>query len=315
MGKRRRKMDRGEFGHFKVHEAAECWPQMGADAYLRLVDNIKAVGLIDPIVLAKDGTIVDGRSRYLACRDAGIQPQYEDLPNTVRTDEEVAAYVEGKNARKDYTKAQRAISRMLTSEFLARVKTAKEEAKARRKESGGDKKSKSVEQRVAQPITKRNPQTRDTAAAYAGVSHETYRQLEIVRDEGPDLWNRLYTGNLTSIRGAYNKTIVSIHSGDNPRLDDKAPRRTGPKRAPTPMGIARVILHLTIKLNNAQKVGADIEALLAERIKEIHPDHIAAFLESSVELVSMWSRMVQLLRSVARTADKRPTLELVGADQ
>jgi len=55
------------------HALAEVFPRMNADALIGLMDDIKRNGLREPIVLY-EGRILDGRNRYRACIELGIEP-------------------------------------------------------------------------------------------------------------------------------------------------------------------------------------------------------------------------------------------------
>ena len=54
-------------------------PVMSRDEFAALVASIRALGLLDPIVVWR-GEIIDGRHRFLACIKAGVEPRFEHLP-------------------------------------------------------------------------------------------------------------------------------------------------------------------------------------------------------------------------------------------
>lgn len=61
----------------KAHPVADLFPLLSEQELDDLASDIKANGLLHPIVLDDDGSILDGRNRFLACELAGIEPSYE----------------------------------------------------------------------------------------------------------------------------------------------------------------------------------------------------------------------------------------------
>jgi ParB-like nuclease family protein len=64
----------------KVHPVAALFPMMTEDELNDLAADIKANGLVHPIVLDKDGQLIDGRNRLEACGRAVVEPTFTTLP-------------------------------------------------------------------------------------------------------------------------------------------------------------------------------------------------------------------------------------------
>jgi hypothetical protein len=58
----------------QLHPLCTLFPRMAGAEFSTLVDDIKANGQREPIIL-HDGMILDGGNRYRACIEAGIEPQ------------------------------------------------------------------------------------------------------------------------------------------------------------------------------------------------------------------------------------------------
>jgi len=89
----------------EYHPLCLLFPQADDQTNSDLTDDIKANGQRDPIVLYR-GQILDGRNRYLACKEAGINPQYEHFEGN---DTGALRYVISKNMyRRHLNESQRA---------------------------------------------------------------------------------------------------------------------------------------------------------------------------------------------------------------
>ncbi len=61
----------------EVHPCAELFPVLEGEEFAALVGDIKVNGLRSPIILC-EGKILDGRNRYVACRQANVPVRTED---------------------------------------------------------------------------------------------------------------------------------------------------------------------------------------------------------------------------------------------
>jgi ParB-like chromosome segregation protein Spo0J len=89
----------------KIHPMADLFPMHTEEMLQDLAASIKAHGLRHPIVLDKEGQIIDGRNRFAACKIAGVEPQF-------RTEEgDPIDYIQDEEAyRKLLTKSQLAMA-------------------------------------------------------------------------------------------------------------------------------------------------------------------------------------------------------------
>jgi ParB-like chromosome segregation protein Spo0J len=59
----------------KFHPVANIFPMMSESEFKELKDDIHKNGLIEPIWTFK-GKIIDGRNRFLACKEVGVEPLF-----------------------------------------------------------------------------------------------------------------------------------------------------------------------------------------------------------------------------------------------
>jgi hypothetical protein len=60
-----------------LHPINELFPMMTGEELADLAESIKAIGLIDTIVLYKNGILLDGKCRLWACELAGVGPKFK----------------------------------------------------------------------------------------------------------------------------------------------------------------------------------------------------------------------------------------------
>jgi ParB/RepB/Spo0J family partition protein len=69
----------------------EVVPKLKEEDYIALRNNIKEKGLLKPIDIMNDGTIIDGHHRFKVCRELGIVPETLVLKN-IKTLEDALEY-------------------------------------------------------------------------------------------------------------------------------------------------------------------------------------------------------------------------------
>jgi hypothetical protein len=160
-----------------AHPAAEAFPWLDDDEIQAMADDIKENGQEYKVLRLPDGRVVDGRNRELACRVAGVEPDYaeEDL-----TDEEVVGLVISRNLhRRSLTASQRA---MIAAE-LANMRRGRPTEKTG---TGAGLLSKPHENKVSQ----------SEAAQAMDVSERSVRSAAKVKDKAPELAERVKEGDL-----------------------------------------------------------------------------------------------------------------------
>jgi len=100
---------------------AALFPMVPDEELHDLADDIKANGLIHPIVIDTDGQLIDGRNRLRACELAGVEPAFEQLG-----DHDPVAYILSSNVnRRHMSKGQLA---MVVAQVVLKNNTSQAEA-------------------------------------------------------------------------------------------------------------------------------------------------------------------------------------------
>lgn len=101
----------------KAHPLAAVFPLLKGDEFQALIDDIEQHGLSAPVLVTPDGTILDGRNRYRACKaiaDRRTGPHLTELLKTrtidVPADEQVRIILSLNVHRRHLTASQRAMT-------------------------------------------------------------------------------------------------------------------------------------------------------------------------------------------------------------
>lgn len=221
----------------EFHPVANLFPLMDADDFEALIEDIRANGLHDDIVL-HEGKIVDGRHRYRACLKAKREPRFQDWDGQGS----LVAYVVSKNRhRRHLTKAQNAAVAVdmlphLEAEGLKRkaeggMRALETRGVIERREAepamggeGGDVEEEGVGNGAMPDVPKMAHlgKSQDQAAAMLGVSHGYVSDARKVKEEVPEAFEALRAGTVTMPQA---KAIVAAPADERPALIEQAVRR------------------------------------------------------------------------------------------
>lgn len=170
----------------EYHPLVELFPLLEGEEFQALVDDIKTNGLMEPIWLY-EGRIIDGRNRYRACMEAGVEPTYREWSGNGS----VEALVQSLNIhRRHLTVTQRAL---IATQLLPRLR---EEAKHRQIE-GGRRGGKQLPPRVVEAKARQN-EAAVQAGRLVGVGATAVRTVMRAEATRPDLVEKLKAGQISA---------------------------------------------------------------------------------------------------------------------
>lgn len=170
---------------YPFHEYADLFPLLNSEEIGELAADILRNGLREPIVLY-EGKILDGRNRYLACREAGVEPRFEPY-----TGDDPLGFVRSMNEyRRHLTSSQRAAVAVLWAGLEDEQRKARERRLAQLKQ--GDKTP------VRETIPEReNGRVRDKAAELFGTNGRYVFNAKRLQEKEPELFERVRSGSIT----------------------------------------------------------------------------------------------------------------------
>lgn len=161
-----------QFKGVEVHPAANIFPLMDDAAFADLVADIRENGQRESCSLYK-GQLIDGRNRWLACQEIGIEPEVGEFEDD---DFDVVKFVLSANLhRRHLTESQRAMVAVRVMEVLKPA--AKERQSATQIKNGKS----PVKENLPSPS---NGQSRDKAGAMLNVSGKTVDHARTVIEQG-----------------------------------------------------------------------------------------------------------------------------------
>jgi ParB-like chromosome segregation protein Spo0J len=89
----------------EFHPLADIFPMLDPKSLAELADDIVEQGQREPIIML-DGMILDGRNRYRACLMAGVEPTFEEFPDS---GDPLAAVISANLRRRHLDESQRAM--------------------------------------------------------------------------------------------------------------------------------------------------------------------------------------------------------------
>jgi len=156
-----------------AHPAAELFPVLSGKEYESFKADIEKNGLLEAIWLC-DGKILDGRNRYRACQELGIEPSFR----TYKGDSPVAFAWSLNGQRRHLSQSQLAAIAAKMSPSL------KDEAKTR------------MDKGTLSSIEDRGTST-GKAARIVGVGHATVERAARIQREDPELFAKIEAGEIT----------------------------------------------------------------------------------------------------------------------
>ncbi len=182
--------------NLELHEVANIFPEMNPTEFNDLKEDIKKNGLLEPIWLYQ-GKIIDGRHRYRACQELGIEPRIREWLGNGG----LMAFVISLNLkRRHLTQEQKAFAALNAEKIFAK------EAAERQKAAGGNHGNQytggkmAVVENFPQPPTP-DRKARDVAARVMQVNSHYVSDAKKVRDAAPELEVRVIKGDV-SLRDA-----------------------------------------------------------------------------------------------------------------
>jgi len=188
----------------EFHEVANIFPMMQGEEFDALKADIDTNGLREPIWLHQDGRIIDGRNRYLACCDLGIEPQYRTW-NGVGS---LVAFVVSLNLhRRHLDVGQRGmigltVKRMLAEEIASEANRKRSETQRNNWYGPSNSDRVLIEFDQDSPAIEEKRDALAEAAEVVGVSKNTMIRAQAIERHDPELAAKVSAGNV-SLNAAY----------------------------------------------------------------------------------------------------------------
>lgn len=175
---------------YQLHPLCTLFPRIDGGEFAALVEDIRANGLSQPIVL-HDGMILDGGNRYRACEEAGVEPEFVEFEG-----ESIVSFVLSANLHRRHMTAGQRAAIVASAQDWARaqshggVRKAETEQAARLPLEPG-------EQAASLPLERKQRETVADRAAKSDASERTQRMADKVAKADPELAKQVAHGEMT----------------------------------------------------------------------------------------------------------------------
>jgi len=178
---------------YEFHKVANIFPMMTDTEFGELKKSISQNGQRDPIIIYEN-KIVDGRNRYNACLELGVEPK------AIEWDGEgsLVGFVMDKNLnRRQLTQSQRSAVGAESVPMIA------EESKLRMIATQNNKTGKQTREQLSSTDASRDGRTSHIAGEMVGVSRASVeRATKVMKDGIPELFGALKVGDI-SVMSSY----------------------------------------------------------------------------------------------------------------
>jgi hypothetical protein len=158
----------------QLHPACAAWPVMPEKELLELAHDIEKNQLKETIVTMPDGSLLDGRCRWLACEIVAVTPRTRLFGSETSDGDDPIRFVLSKNKlRRHMSYAEKCF----VGDTLANLADGERKSAAASKEAGA------------------NPITQDEAALALGISRSGTQDARVIREVGgPEVVEEVKTG-------------------------------------------------------------------------------------------------------------------------
>ena len=167
----------------ETHPVSDIFPMMQPDEFGELVNDIQTNGLHQPVIIHDDGRILDGRNRYKACLEAGVEPDFE----TWHGDGSLVEYVLSLNLHRRHLNAGQKAGVALN--ILPHL-----EDEAKERQLASLKQNQTV---VAKLPPRNQGKSRDIAAEKTGASPRYVTDVKKIKEEEPAKFDEIMAGTKT----------------------------------------------------------------------------------------------------------------------
>lgn len=171
-----------------IHPAAMMFPLMEGKPFEEFREDIRKNGLLQPIAVLPDGSVIDGRNRLRACRELGIEPQFV----TVDPESPLAYALSANKHRRHLSSGQ--LAALGAEEMLSKLQ---EEAKERKREggrrSGVTRRGEDRKQVSHLPDSGRSD---EHTAKLFGTNKQYVQRARRLKRDAPDLFERVKAGSM-----------------------------------------------------------------------------------------------------------------------